>query len=56
MKERYEHHWETKLDDSFPTGQFLINTPFRLGRIQFGGSLLLYVRNCLPPKTLTEYK
>ena len=37
---------ETKLDSSFPSGQFIIkgySTPFRLDRNQNGGGLLLYV-------------
>ena len=38
---------ETKLDSSFPSGQFVIkgySTPFRLDRDQNVGGLLLYVR------------
>ena len=38
---------ETKIDASFPIGQFLLNgysTPFRLDRNADGGGILLYVR------------
>ena len=38
---------ETKIDDSFPTEQFLIPTfsePHRLDRNENSGGLLLYVR------------
>ena len=50
---------ETKLDDSFPISQFLIDgysPPFRLDRNGYGGGLLLFVREDIPSKTLTEYK
>ena len=49
---------ETKLDSSFPSGQFVIkgySTPFRLDRNQNGGGLLLYVREDIPCKILNEY-
>ena len=49
---------ETKLDRSFPSGQFVIkgySTPFRLDRNQTGGGLLLYVREDIPCKILKEY-
>ena len=49
---------ETKLDSSFPSGQFVIkgySTPFRLDRNQNGGGLLLYVREDIPRKILKEY-
>ena len=49
---------ETKIDKSFPVGQFLIDgysTPFRLDRNQRGGGLLLYVREDIPCKILNEY-
>ena len=42
---------ETKLNDSFPQGQFLINTfhtPFRKDRTDRGGGLLLYIREDIP--------
>ena len=38
---------ETKLDKSFPSGQFLLHgysEPFRLDRNQFGGGLLVFIR------------
>ena len=38
---------ETKLDDSFPTRQFLIkgfSAPYRLERNRSGGGILVYVR------------
>ena len=47
---------ETKLDDSFPTGMFLIpgfSKPYRLDRTSNGGGLLLFVRADLPSKLLT---
>ena len=50
---------ETKIDESFPSGQFLLDgfsKPYRLDRCANGGGILLYVRDdissCLP----TEYK
>ena len=46
---------ETKLDDSFPVGQFKINgfaTPYRLDRNKFGGGIMLYVREDIPSKQL----
>ena len=42
---------ETKLNDTFPTGQFTINrfhTPFRKDRCDKGGGLLTYIREHLP--------
>ena len=42
---------ETKIDDSFPVGQFLIEgfcTPYRLDRNSKGGDILLYVREDIP--------
>ena len=50
---------ETKLDDSFPTAQFLLNgfcKPYRLDRSSNGGSILLYVRDDIPSRLLTGYK
>ena len=38
---------ETKIDDTFPESQFLIedfSKPFRLGRTAKGGGILLYIR------------
>ena len=45
---------ETKLDDSFPQGQFLIDgfhSPLRFDRNKSGGGILLYVREDIPTKT-----
>ena len=42
---------ETKLDSSFPTGQFLINgysEPYRLDRNRNGGGVMIYVREDIP--------
>ena len=42
---------ETKLDDSFPEGQFLIegfHSPFRFDRNRNGGEIMLYVREDIP--------
>ena len=50
---------ETKLDDSFPTGQFSLNgcsKPYRLDRSSNGGGILLYVRDEIPSRLLTDYK
>ena len=46
---------ETKIDASFPIGQFLLNgysTPFGLDRNAHGGGVLLYVREDIPSKLL----
>ena len=46
---------ETKLDSSFPTGQFLINgysELFRIDRKSQGGAIMLYVREDIPSKLL----
>ena len=50
---------ETKLDDSFPTAQFSLNgfcKPYRLDRSSNGGGILLYVRDDIPSRLLTDYK
>ena len=50
---------ETKLDSSFPTGQFLMNgfrKPYRLDRCSNGGGLLIFIREDIPSRELTEYK
>ena len=50
---------ETKLDDTFPTAQFLLDgfkKPYRLDRCSKGGSLFLFVRDDISPRLLTEYK
>ena len=47
---------ETKLDDFFPTAQFLIkgfSAPYRFDRDSKGGGLLLYIREDMPSKVLT---
>ena len=47
---------ETKLDDSFPSAQFLIkgfSAPYRFDRNSKGGGLLAYVREDIPSKILT---
>ena len=46
---------ETKIDASFPAGQFFINrynSPFRKDRNDRGGGLLLYVRDHIPGRRL----
>ena len=46
---------ETKLDDTFPTAQFLMqgfSTPFRNDRTSKGGGILLYVREDIPCKII----
>ena len=46
---------ETKLDDSFPSGQFKIcgfSMPYRYDRNSMGGGLLLYIRDHIPTKLL----
>ena len=47
---------ETKIDYSFPIGQFLIEgfcTPYRLDRNSKGGGVLLYVREDIPSNLIT---
>ena len=47
---------ETKLDDSFPSAQFLIkafSAPNSFDRNSKGGGLLLYIREDIPSKILT---
>ena len=49
---------ETKIDASFPTGQFTIEgfaTPFRLDRNANGGGLLVYVRSDIPAHRLNSF-
>ena len=44
---------ETKLDNSFPVSQFLIDSytlPFRLDRDNNGGGIMLFVREDIPCK------
>ena len=48
---------ETKLDDSFPEDQFLIegfHSPFRFERNRNGGGIMLYVREDIPAKLLSH--
>ena len=50
---------ETKLDATFPTGQFTIEgfaTPFRLDRNANGGGILVYVRSDIPSHQVNSYK
>ena len=47
---------ETKIDDSFPQGQFVIDgfsALYRLGRNCLGGGLMLFVREDIPSNLLT---
>ena len=49
---------ESKLDDTFPTSQFVIDRftePFRLDRTRNGGGILLYVENDITATLLTSY-
>ena len=48
-----------KLDSSFPLSQSHIDgftTPYRLDRNQNGGAIMLYIRQDIPSKSLTEIK
>ena len=48
---------ETKLDDSFPKGQFLIegfHSPLRFDRNRNGGVIMLCVREDIPAKLLSH--
>ena len=50
---------ETKIDATFPTGQFAIEgfaTPFRLDRNANGGGLLVYVRSDIPSHQINSFK
>ena len=47
---------ETKLDDSFPTAQFALNGYSKPDRSSNGGGILLYVRDDIPSRLLTDYK
>ena len=49
---------ETKLDVSFPTSQFYINgytSPYRLDRNDKGGGILVYVREDIPSKLISQF-
>ena len=48
---------ETKIDDTFPESQFLIegfSKPFRLDRTAKGGGILLYIREDIPCKYIKQ--
>ena len=48
---------ETKIDDSFPKSQFLIDgfsAPYRLDQNYKGGGLMLFVREDIPSNLLTS--
>ena len=47
---------QTKIDDSFPVGQFLIEgfcTPYKLDRNSKDGGILLYAREGIPSNLIT---
>ena len=47
---------DTKLDQSFPTTQFMINgfsAPFRLDRNDQGGGIILYIRDDIPSRLVS---
>ena len=49
---------ETKIDSSFPDGQFYIHgysKPFRFDRNSHGGGILIYVREDIPCKRLMKH-
>ena len=49
---------ETKLDETFPKVQFHIDgyaPPFRVDRSKNGGGVIIYVREDIPSKVLTEH-
>ena len=50
---------ETKIDDSFPIGNFLIHgfsPPYRLDRDSKGGGIMLYIREDIPSNLLATNK
>ena len=50
---------ETKVDDTFPTSQFMIDgfsKPYRLDRCSNGGGILIYVRNDINSRLITQSK
>ena len=50
---------ETKLDDNFPTAQFLLDgfsKPYRLDRCSNGGGILLYVKHYISSRLLTDHR
>ena len=49
---------ESKLDDGFPSAQFLIegfSPPYRHDRNRYGGGILIYIREDIPSKKLTKH-
>ena len=49
---------ETKLDDSFPTNQFIISgytKPYRINRNKFGDGVMIYVKENIPSKELNKH-
>ena len=49
---------ETKLDSSFPSGQFILDgysEPYRLDRNRNGGGVIIYVREDIPSKLQTYF-
>ena len=49
---------ETKIDDSFPTAQFLVrgfSKPYRLNRNSNGGGVMIYVREDIASKKLEKH-
>ena len=49
---------ETKIDETFPTGQFIIEgymPPFRKDRNQHGGGILVYVKDNIPAKLVDNH-
>ena len=47
---------ETKLDDSFPTTQFLMSGFFKLGCFSNGEGLLLYIRGDITSRSINHLK
>ena len=50
---------ETKIDESFPASQFIIegySKPFRRERNSNGGGILMYVRDDIPCKEIKTHK
>ena len=50
---------ETKIDSTFPIGQFIMDgymPPFRKDRNQYGGGVLIYIKDNIPAKELTNFK
>ena len=48
---------ETKLDDTFPLNQFILEgftPPYRLDRKEHGGGLLVFIREAIPYKLLSN--